>query len=135
MEKDNTRIFDLDLEKKVHCNWHENTPTVHHSVIEGGGIAMESLEHEKVIDKLAGFCKKMNLSIVERLDHQFTPYGKSIVFVLEESHIAVHTWPERGYIHIDMVTCSKKEQGSDKLVAEFSKIFNPSYTRLLKLRY
>lgn len=135
MEKNDTRVFDLNFEKKVHCKWHEDTPTLHHAVIEGGGIMSENLEHAQVIDKLEGFCKKLNLSIVQKLDHQFTPYGKSIVFVLEESHIAIHTWPEKGYIHVDIVTCSKREENSAKLVAEFNKIFNPSYTRLLKLRY
>ncbi|MBI1755435.1 adenosylmethionine decarboxylase [Candidatus Azambacteria bacterium] len=135
MGKNDTQVFDLNFEKKVHCEWHEDTPTLHHAVIEGGGITPENLEHAQVIDKLEGFCKKLNLSIVQKLDHQFTPYGKSIVFVLEESHIAIHTWPEKGYIHVDIVTCSKREENSAKLVAEFNKIFNPSYTRLLKLRY
>lgn len=135
MEKNNTKIFDLDFEKEVHCEWHEGTPTVHHAVIEGGGIKAEDLEQATVIEKLEGFCKKLNLSIVDKLDHQFTPYGKSIVFVLEESHIAVHTWPERGYIHVDVVTCSPKEQNSDILTTEFKKIFSPTHTRLLKLKY
>ncbi len=135
MEKNNTRIFDLNLEQEVHCNWHNDTPTLHHAVIEGGGIAHESLEHKKVIERLEGFCKRLGLSIVQKLDHQFTPYGKSIVFVLEESHLAVHTWPEKGYIHVDIVTCSKREEESAKLVAEFKDIFHPTYTRLLKLRY
>lgn len=135
MEKEQTRIFDLDFEKEVHCEWHEDTPTLHHAVIEGGGISTEKLEHDNVIGRLEGFCKKLNLSIVEKLNYQFTPHGKSIVFVLEESHLAVHTWPEKGYIHLDVVTCSKREQSSARLVSEFNKIFSPSYTRLLKLRY
>lgn len=135
MEKDNTRVFDLNLEKEVHCEWHEGTPMLHHAVIEGGGIATENLEHDKALEKLEGFCRKLGLHIVQKLDYQFTPYGKSIVFVLEESHVAVHTWPEKGYIHIDVVTCSKREPNSTTLVSEFNKIFSPVYTRLLKLRY
>jgi len=135
MEKNNTRVFDLDLEKEVHCEWHEDTPTLHHAVIEGGGITTKNLEHERVIEKLEGFCKKLGLSIVEKINYQFTPQGKSIVFVLKESHLAVHTWPESGYIHVDIVTCSKLEPDSEKLVSEFRKVFKPSDVRLLKLRY
>lgn len=135
MTGNNTNIFDLNLEKEVYCRWHENTPRIHHAVIEGGGIAEENLEHDKVIEELEGFCKKLKLSIVNKLDHRFTPYGKSIVFILEESHIAVHTWPERGYIHIDVVTCSKRRQNAKKLAVEFGKIFRPTHTRLIRLKY
>jgi len=135
MKKDKIKIFDLNFEKQVHCDWHEDTPVVHHSVIEGAGIKHESLEHDKLIDILEGFCNNLKLNIVQKLNHQFTPYGKSIVFVLEESHIAVHSWPEKGYIHVDVVTCTKKELESSKLVSEFNKIFNPVNTRLLKFKY
>jgi S-adenosylmethionine decarboxylase proenzyme len=135
MEKNDTRIFDLDIEKAVHCFWHENTPTIRHVIIEGGGVSENKLEHDTVMEELEGFCKKLHLSIVNKLDHRFTPQGKSIVFILEESHIAVHTWPERGYIHIDMVTCSKHKQNPKKIVSEFNKIFKPNHTRLLKLGY
>ena len=38
--------------------------------------------------------------------HHFTPSGGiSGVAVLAESHISVHTWPERGYAAIDLFMC------------------------------
>ena len=38
--------------------------------------------------------------------HQFTPSGGiSGVAVLAESHISVHTWPERGYAAFDLFMC------------------------------
>jgi len=37
--------------------------------------------------------------------HHFTPSGVSGVAVLAESHISVHTWPERGYAAFDVFMC------------------------------
>ncbi|MCI4664727.1 MAG: adenosylmethionine decarboxylase [Neomegalonema sp.] len=37
--------------------------------------------------------------------HRFTPQGVSGVAVLAESHISVHTWPERRYGAFDVFMC------------------------------
>jgi S-adenosylmethionine decarboxylase len=42
--------------------------------------------------------------------HAFTPSGGiSGVAVLAESHISIHTWPERGYAAIDVFMCGATE--------------------------
>src|SRR5918995_7125490 len=42
--------------------------------------------------------------------HAFTPNGGvSGVAVLAESHISIHTWPERGYAAIDVFMCGSAE--------------------------
>ena len=42
--------------------------------------------------------------------HEFTPNGGvSGVAVLAESHISIHTWPERGYAAIDVFMCGATE--------------------------
>ncbi len=37
--------------------------------------------------------------------HHFNPQGVSGVIVLAESHISIHTWPERSYAAIDIFMC------------------------------
>ncbi|OQX88864.1 spermidine synthase [candidate division KSB1 bacterium 4484_87] len=37
--------------------------------------------------------------------HHFSPYGVSGVVVIEESHLALHTWPEYQYAAADLFTC------------------------------
>jgi len=36
----------------------------------------------------------------------FSPKGITLVYILSESHLVIHTWPELGTAHIDLVTCS-----------------------------
>jgi S-adenosylmethionine decarboxylase len=42
--------------------------------------------------------------------HHFTPnHGVSGVAVLAESHISIHTWPERGYAALDIFMCGNTQ--------------------------
>lgn len=41
--------------------------------------------------------------------HKFAPQGVSGVAVLAESHISVHTWPERRYAAFDVFMCGDSE--------------------------
>lgn len=37
--------------------------------------------------------------------HRFAPHGVSGTVVISESHLSVHTWPENGYVAVDIYTC------------------------------
>ena len=56
--------------------------------------------------------------------HTFTEGGGiSGVAVLAESHISVHTWPERGYAAFDVFMCGDAEP--KKALSVFKRAFNP----------
>lgn len=44
-------------------------------------------------------------TVINSTFHHFSPYGVSGVVVIEESHLAIHTWPEYGYAAVDLFTC------------------------------
>ena len=55
--------------------------------------------------------------------HHFEPNGGvSGVAVLAESHISIHTWPERGYAAIDVFMCGKASP--EKCVPVLRQAFN-----------
>ena len=49
--------------------------------------------------------ERSNATIINVSFHHFSPYGVSGVVVIQESHLAIHTWPEYGYAAIDIFTC------------------------------
>jgi arginine decarboxylase (EC 4.1.1.19) len=56
---------------------------------------------------------KGNLHIIEMVAKKFAPYndidgGVSIIALIEESHIALHTWPESNYATLDIYSCGEK---------------------------
>ena len=69
----------------------------------------------KLLDDVAGLgeiCKAAALeagaTIVETVTHKYAPQGVSVVVVIAESHLSIHTWPERGYVALDIFTCGQK---------------------------
>ncbi len=59
--------------------------------------------------------------------HQFEPYGVTGITLLSSSHLAIHTWPEYGYVSLDIYSCGS----SDSCFSVYKKIvkfFNPKKT-------
>lgn len=48
----------------------------------------------------------MELTVINTTIHEFSPIGISGVIVIQESHIAIHTWPEHSYVALDIFTCN-----------------------------
>jgi spermidine synthase len=44
-------------------------------------------------------------TVINSTFHHFSPYGVSGVVVIQESHLAIHTWPEYRYAAVDLFTC------------------------------
>ncbi|HEU68061.1 MAG TPA: adenosylmethionine decarboxylase [Candidatus Acetothermia bacterium] len=65
--------------------------------------------------------------------HRFSPHGISAVAVLAESHISVHTWPERGYVALDVFTCGE-EVSPEGAVEELCRFFRPGRTSVIEIK-
>jgi len=50
--------------------------------------------------------QKAHATVVMSRFHHFSPIGVSGVVVVQESHLALHTWPEYAYAAVDIFTCS-----------------------------
>ena len=65
---------------------------------------LNSLEKlEELSDKLIKICELTKLS---ELKHKFKPHGITLIVLLSESHLSMHTWPENKSICIDIFSCS-----------------------------
>ncbi len=80
-----------------------------HYVGEVVGVPAESLASPEWTQALAaGLADRCHLTVVDRHTRRFTP-GVTCLFVLSQSHLALHTWPEHCYLHLDLVACSRLE--------------------------
>lgn len=110
------------------------TPDIDHWVLQLWGIPPERINHPDVLkDLLNSAVEELRLTRVSDHSHFFGP-GVSTVIILSESHLSAHTWPELGYIHVDVVTCFKK-LNHGQLEAVFRRRFSPGHIQVAQLKY
>ena len=56
-------------------------------------------------ETLKDICKMYDFQILNEVQHIFEPIGSSIIFLLSESHISIHTFPEKNHMSFDIYTC------------------------------
>lgn len=61
---------------------------------------------------LKNICYKNEFEILKEIDYSFQPIGCSIIFLLSESHLSVHTFPEKNHISFDIYTCRQYNDNS-----------------------
>jgi S-adenosylmethionine decarboxylase len=64
-------------------------------------------------------------TVVDIIFKDFEPQGLTILVLLEESHLSIHTYPEFGFIAFDCYTCSNY-CFPDRALDVFKQILKPS---------
>jgi S-adenosylmethionine decarboxylase proenzyme len=57
-------------------------------------------------------CQTYSFEILGKLPHHFSPQGMSLIYMLSESHISIHTFPEKQYAAVDIYTCREYPDNS-----------------------
>ena len=90
-----------------------------HCILELHGCPYDILDNEALVRNAIVAASQKSLSTLLHLSsHRFEPQGVTAVGLLAESHISIHTWPERGYAACDIFTCgaaSRPTQACDFL--------------------
>ena len=72
--------------------------------------------------------KKFKLTELGSFYYQFDEGGFTGIVSLVESHIAIHTWPEFGYLTLDVYLCNYSKDNTEtckKIFVEISDFFEP----------
>ncbi|MEN9400776.1 MAG: hypothetical protein RL632_1879 [Bacteroidota bacterium] len=83
----------------------------------GNHILVEFMNCDpKIMNDVAGIerdmvaaAQKAGATVINSTFHHFSPWGVSGVVVIQESHLAIHTWPEYGYAAVDLFTCGEMD--------------------------
>lgn len=77
-----------------------------HIVVEFYGCEQDHLNDVTYIEtEMVAAARAANATVINSTFHHFSPFGVSGVVVIQESHLAIHTWPEYRYAAIDIYTC------------------------------
>lgn len=73
-----------------------------------------------LIKCLTEAAKISGATILGSIHHKFDPFGVTIVIMLSESHLSIHTYPEHSFASIDCYTCGNADprKAIDYLIEE-----------------
>lgn len=81
-----------------------------HILVEFMGCDPHIMNDVSSIERdMVGAAQKAGATVINSTFHHFSPYGVSGVVVIQESHLAIHTWPEYGYAAVDLFTCGEMD--------------------------
>ena len=69
-------------------------------------------DKETMLKLMDVICEMLDLTIINKNHHQFSNGAITAIYMLGESHISIHTFPERAHVAFDLFTCHEYE--SDK---------------------
>lgn len=112
----------------------ENRPYFRHFVVELECPFKEANSLDWIKTKIASLIGQLEIRVFKSVKHLFQPQGISLLYVISSSHLAVHTWPENNYIHMELLTCSTNKK-LDDLDLVIKKIFPRSKYKITELIY
>ena len=67
-----------------------------------------TLNHrDRIRDILLEASSRAKANLIKESFHQFEPQGVSGFLLISESHLAIHTWPEKQFAALDLFTCNQ----------------------------
>lgn len=99
-----------------------------HLIFDGFGANRETLQSENIIYEILdqypsriGMTKVAPPQVYRYVGSKPEDWGISGFVVIAESHISIHTFPERRYVNIDIFSC--KDFDPDHAIKELERIF------------
>jgi S-adenosylmethionine decarboxylase len=96
----------------------------YHIIAEFYGVPSHLIERADTVKRILDRAiAKSKLKRISSHFYQFKPFGVTCVYLLRESHISIHTWPEYSYVALDLFTCGSKDKLEvcfKALIASFS---------------
>ncbi|HEC79509.1 MAG TPA: adenosylmethionine decarboxylase [candidate division WOR-3 bacterium] len=110
-------------------------PTGTHIIAEFIYCSKKILNSKKTLVRiLKQGLKKFEIDLVNIKAHQFNPLGVTVVAIVGESHVAIHTYPEARHASLDIFTCSPDQQKPLLLLRFLKERFKPKTVRVVELQ-
>ncbi len=123
-------IYTSEVKSKIKSPF---LPIGYHFIGEMRFINQEILlDNEKIQKIFLDSLISADLTILDIYHHNYQPYGYSAIAILKTSHAAIHTWPEHGYLSIDIFICDEKSKGL-KVIEFLKNKFEPEKSEFFYL--
>jgi len=77
-----------------------------HYLLNLYGCSFVLLDNEECLIELLEHAATISgATVIQTISKKFEPQGVTVLTLLSESHISIHTWPEKGEAAVDVFTC------------------------------
>lgn len=79
-----------------------------HVAVDTWGVDFDLLNNAEYLQtQLVEAAEACGATVLSVQSKQFEPQGATVLVMLSESHLSIHTYPERGFAAIDCYTCGE----------------------------
>jgi len=109
-------------------------PVGTHIVAEFHQCRKEVLNDRQALESiLTSGIRECGLTFVSITSHCYDPVGITVIAVISESHVAIHTYPEARHASIDVFTCSPHKAITANLLEYLKEAMGPVTTRIAEI--
>lgn len=83
-----------------------------HHLAELSGCTLSDpvlFNHQLLGEYIASLVAQCGLTALSHTGYTFDDGGVTTVVALAESHVSIHTWPERAYVTLDVFVCNHSQ--------------------------
>ncbi|WP_433746540.1 adenosylmethionine decarboxylase [Paenibacillus amylolyticus] len=79
-----------------------------HVAVDTWGVDFNLLNNAEYLEaQMVEAAEACGATVMSVQSKQFDPQGATVLVLLSESHLSIHTYPERGFAAIDCYTCGE----------------------------
>jgi S-adenosylmethionine decarboxylase len=80
-----------------------------HVALDAWGVDFDVLNDvDGLTNHLLNAAKACGATVLSVQSHKFEPQGVTVLVMLSESHLSIHTYPEQGFAALDCYTCGHR---------------------------
>jgi S-adenosylmethionine decarboxylase proenzyme len=76
-------------------------------LVDAYGCEADINNSDFLLETLEKASKVVGSTVVKKVTQQFSPVGVSVILILAETHISIHTWPEHKFAAVDIFICGE----------------------------
>lgn len=110
----------------------KKTHLARHKIVDFYGCSPQLLMFSGYLENIMQqAATKAGCAIVGIKSHQFKPVGATVMILVAESHLSIHTWPEKGKALVDVFASG--DMDLDAAVEFISKSIGASSRRIIDI--
>jgi len=105
-----------------------------HCAVDAWGIDFDLINNADFLkDRMVEAAEESGATVLSVQYKQFEPQGATVLVLLSESHLSIHTYPEKGFAALDCYTCGDTVD-PEVAINYLMKVLKPqtAYPKLLK---